>query len=410
MTTSPPPRRAPLLFLLTTAFLFSIGLSLVFPVLPFIVTQYVPEVSQQASVIGWLGAVFALLSFLSAPVMGALSDAYGRRPVLILSLLGSAVGYVLFGVGGSLWILFLGRAIDGLTAGGMSALFGYLADVTPEEDRGKVFGQIGAVIGAGFILGPALGGALSTISLSAPMFVAAGVCVLNALWGTFFLPESLAPERRQRHFDAAHLNPVSSLRAALAFPAVRRLVSVSVLFLLPFTIMQTVLALLGRDVMHWGPTQLGTVFMVVGVCDIIAQGGLLPLLLRRLGERGVAQLGLALGAVGTAGLALLTIWPSVVLLYAATIGLAVGEGIFTASLNALLSNAAPADAQGRVQGGAQSMNSLAQVVGPLAAGPLYARTGGVGTFGASTGLILLALGVLVSQRGSGQATPVADTA
>ena len=115
-------------------------------------------------------------------------------------------------------------------------------------------------------------------------------------------------------------------------------------------------------------------------------------------------------ANGTAGLALLTIWPSVALLYAATIGLAVGEGIFTASLNALLSNAAPADAQGRVQGGAQSMNSLAQVVGPLAAGPLYARTGGVGTFGASTGLILLALGVLVSQRGSGQATPVADTA
>mgnify|MGYP002720523301 CR=1 FL=1 len=117
-----------------------------------------------------------------------------------------------------------------------------------------------------------------------------------------------------------------------------------------------------------------------------------------------------MGAVGTAGLAMLTLWPSAALVYAATICLAVGEGIFTASVNALLSNAAPADAQGRVQGGAQSFSSLAQVAGPLAAGPLYARTGGVGTFGASTGLILLALGVLVSQRGAGQTAPVADTA
>ncbi|MBZ9752610.1 MFS transporter [Deinococcus sp. HMF7604] len=393
-----PPRRPPLLFLLATAFLFSIGMTLVFPVLPFIVAEYVPQVAHQATVIGWLSATFALLSFLSAPVMGALSDAYGRRPVLVLSLLGSAVGYLLFGIGGSLWMLFLGRAIDGLTAGGMSALFGYLADTVPEEDRGKVFGQVGAVVGAGFIIGPAIGGALSHISLSAPMFLAAAVCLLNMLWGAFVLPESLAPERRQRHFDAAHLNPLAQLRGVLALPAVRRLVTVSVLFMLPFTIMQTVLALLGRDVLHWGPAQMGTAFMVVGVCDIVAQGGLLPLLIRRLGERGVATLGLALGVLGALGLALLVWWPIPAVIYASVILMAVGEGIFTASLSALLSLATPADAQGRVQGGAQSFNALAQVTGPLLAGPLYTRTGGSGTFGASAVLILVALGVLGLQN------------
>lgn len=396
--TPAPSRRPPLLFLLATAFLFSIGLTLVFPVLPFIVTQYVPDVTRQASVIGWLSATYALLTFLSAPVMGALSDAYGRRPVLILSLLGSAIGYVLFGIGGSLGLLFLGRAIDGLTAGGISALYGFLADVTPEEDRGRVFGQVGAVFGAGFIIGPAIGGALSHLSLAAPMFAAAAICALNMLWGAFILPESLAPERRQRHFDAAHLNPVTGLRAALAYPAARRLITVSVLFLLPFTMMQTILALVGRDVMHWNAAQMGTVFMIVGVCDIIAQGGLLPLLLNRLGERGVARLGLSLGALGTLGLAALPLLPSPALLYAAVILMAIGEGIFTASLGALLSTAAPADAQGRVQGGAQSFGSLAQVAGPLLAGPLYARTAAPGTFGASAALILVALGVLTTQR------------
>lgn len=183
MNASPPLQKAPLLFLLITAFLFATGISIVFPVLPFIVAKYVPQVSQQAAVIGLLGAAYAFFSFFSSPVLGAMSDAYGRRPILILSLLGSATGYVLFGIGGSLWVLFLGRIIDGLCAGGIGALFGYVADTTPEEQRGKVFGQIGATTGAGFIIGPAIGGLASHLSLSAPMFLAAGVALLNVLWG-----------------------------------------------------------------------------------------------------------------------------------------------------------------------------------------------------------------------------------
>lgn len=397
-----PSKRPPALFLHTTAFLFSVGMALVFPVLPYIVMQYVPEVKAQPAVMGWLGAIFALCTFVSGPVMGALSDAYGRRPVLILALLGSAVGYVLFGIGGSLFMLFAGRIIDGLTAGGISAMFGYIADTTPPQERGKVFGQIGATFGTGFIVGPALGGLLSHLSLSAPMFVAAAVCLLNMAWGYFVLPESL--QKREKHFDAAHLNPLAQLSGALAYPAVRRLVTVGVLFTIPFSIMQLTLALLARDTLHWGPGQVSTAFMVVGVCDILAQGFLLPHLLARLGEKGVAQLGLSMGVAGLLGYVLLPIFPSAALLYGCVILFAVGEGIFTATQGALLSLAAPADEQGRVQGGAQAFGSLAQIVGPLSGGTLYSRFGPSATFGAGAVLVALALALLTGSRpASGQA-------
>ena len=400
-------RRPPILFLLATAFLFSMGLSLVFPVLPFVVAQYVPDPHRQATVIGWLAASYALLTFFSSPVLGALSDAYGRRPVLILSLLGSAVGYLIFGLGGSLLALFLGRGIDGLTAGGLSALFGYVADTTPEEERGKVFGQIGAVIGAGFIIGPAIGGLLSHLGLSAPFYAAALVSVLNLLWGAFVLPESLSPERRTRHFDAAHLNPLRQLRGALASPVVRRLVGVSMLFILPFSLMQVAVTLLARDALGWGPGQVSTVFMVVGVCDIVAQGLLLPSLLRWLGDQGVARLGLGLGVVGMVGLALVSPLGSAALLYLGVILFASGEGIFNASLAALLSSAVPGESQGQVQGGAQGFQSLAQVAGPLAGGALYSRLGGAPTFAAGSVVVALALSLLLGRLSGSEARKVA---
>lgn len=392
------PQRPPILFLLATAFLFSMGLSLAFPVLPFVVAKYVPDLHQQATVIGWLAAIYALLTFCSSPVLGALSDAYGRRPVLILSLLGSATGYVIFGIGGSLFMLFLGRGIDGLTAGGLSTLFGYVADTTPEEERGQVFGQIGATVGAGFIIGPAIGGLLSHLSLSAPFYAAALVSVLNLLWGYFILPESLPASRRTKRFDAAHLNPLTQLRSALVLPVVRRLVTVSVLFILPFSLMQVVLTLMARDSLHWGPGQVATVFMVVGVCDIVAQGGLLPILLRRLGDRRVSQLGLSMGVVGMALLALVPVTASAAVLYLGVILFASGEGIFNATLASLLSASVSEQAQGRVQGGAQGIQSLAQVAGPLAGSTLYSRLGGAPTFAVGAVVVALALAVLTASR------------
>ena len=228
----PSTKVPPILFLMVTAFLFATGISIVFPVLPYIVAKYVPNVSQQAAMIGLLGASYAFCSFFSSPVLGAFSDAYGRRPIVILSLTGSAIGYLIFGIGGSLWILFLGRIIDGLCAGGMGALFGYLADTTPEKDRGRVFGQIGATVGAGFIVGPAIGGLASHLSLSAPMFLAAGVSLLNVLVGRCSCCRKVLPVSRRgtRTLTRRISIPFKQLSGALSYPAVRRLVTVGVLF------------------------------------------------------------------------------------------------------------------------------------------------------------------------------------
>jgi len=171
-----------------------------------------------------------------------------------------------------------------------------------------------------------------------------------------------------------------------------------VLFALPLSIVQVAVALLGRDVLGWGPAQASTLFILVGASDVVAQGALLPYLIRALGDRGVVVLGLTLGIVGLTCMALLAVFPFAALLYGGTLAFAAGEGIFNASQNALISNAAPQDAQGRVQGGAQAFGSLAQVVGPLAGGGLYSRFGPGATFGTAAAVVLAALGLLTAQK------------
>jgi MFS transporter, DHA1 family, tetracycline resistance protein len=186
------------------------------------------------------------------------------------------------------------------------------------------------------------------------------------------------------------------LRNALALPVVRRLVTVGVLFILPFSLMQVALPIMARDTLGWGPGQLGTLLMLVGLCDIVAQGLLLPHLIRALGEGRVARAGLVLGVVGMAGLALLPLYPLTPVLYLSVLLLAVGEGLYTACMTTLISLAIPADQQGRVQGGAQAMGELAQSVGPLVSGQLYARLGPAATFGIGAAVVALALGALIS--------------
>ncbi len=392
------PKRPPTALLLFTLFLFGLSLSLVFPVLPFIAARYVPDPGQQSVVIGLLAATTSLLAFFGSPVLGALSDAFGRRPVILLTLLGSAAGYLLFGIGGSLAMLFLGRVLDGVAAGGMGALFAYIADTTSEENRARVFGQVGAAVGAAMIVGPAVGGLLAHFGTSTPVFVAAGVTLLNLLWAGAALPETLVPEKRRPDFGLAHLNPLLHLRQALADPLVRRLVTVSALFILPFSLMQVALPVMARDLLHWGPGQVGTVLMVSGVSDVVAQGLLLPFLIRTLGEGRVARAGLALGVAGMAGLALLPLRPLALWVYLGVTLLALGEGIDTACMTTLISLAVPDSEQGRVQGGTQAVGQLAQVAGPLVGGQLYARLGPAATFGVGAVMVVVALGALLGLR------------
>jgi MFS transporter, DHA1 family, tetracycline resistance protein len=397
--------RTTLLFLQATAFLNAVGFGIIGPVSPFLAQRFAGDATQTAAVIGWLASSFALCAFLSAPVLGALSDRFGRRPVLIISLLGTVAGYAIFGLAGSLWMLFLGRIVDGLTAGNIGALFAYLGDTTKPEDRGRTFGLIGASFGAGFIVGPAIGGLASKISLQAPFLIAAVVILVSAVWGYFSLPESLPPERRTRDLKISQLNPFTQLAGVFKMAGLRPYLIASVLFFIAFVGLQTTLALLVKDVLGWGPDTTGYMFIAVGVTDILVQGVALSWLLKTLRERGVTMLGFSLVIGGLLTMALLPLHRSAALLIAGVIAFAGGEGMATATLGAMTSQAAGPEAQGRVQGGSQALQSLSSALIPLGAAQLYAHLGPPSPYWAGAVSVALAVVVLLGLTRPSQPAP-----
>ena len=377
------------------------GFGLVGPVLPYLVGRSVSDPSQLALVVSLLSVSYAGCAFVAAPLLGALSDRYGRRPVLLVSLLGSAIGYALFGIGGALWVLFLGRIIDGVTAGNFSALFGILGDSTAPAERGQYFGLIGAAAGGGFILGPAIGGLASKIGLEVPFFMAAGLTLVNLLWGYLLVPETLEPHNRSPALQWAQLNPFMQIAGLFQITALRWLLVAGTLFIIPFAIMTTTLALLLKDSLNWGADQTSLVFIVVGISDIAVQGLLLGWLLKTFGERRVAISALLVAVCGLVGMALLPSIPSTVLVFSSVIAFAVGEGVFTATLGSLLSQSAGPTMQGRVQGGSQALQSLTQVGGPLFGGQLYSRVSSGAPFWAGAGMVLIgAIALLAGGAGS----------
>ncbi|WP_394848490.1 MFS transporter [Pendulispora brunnea] len=365
----------------STAFLNAAGMGLVIPVLPFLAARYAYGPAQVASVVGWLETVYALCAFLAAPLLGALSDAVGRRPVLLISIVGSAVGYALFGCAWALPLLFVSRIVDGLTAGNTSALFAYVGDSTSEEERGRAFGRMGAVSGAGFIVGPALGGlAVRFGGLSAPFYFAAAVTALNAILGFFFLPESLPQERRTRAMPT--WNPFGQLATLFGWDHVRPLLIVRVLFMAAFACVMT-FPLLAKDGLGWGADKVSFVLICVGLADILVQGLLLGVLDRLLGSTRVLALGIGLTMLGFVGFVAVARFASPsspssstgAVFFGAIVALACGEGLFTATLTAFLSRVAGAEAQGQIQGGSHALQELTGVAMPLVATQLYAHCG-----------------------------------
>lgn len=377
--TAPParikPSQAALFFMLLTAFLSTMGIGIISPVLPFIVQQYLPNQDTVATVIGWLISLYAICQFIAAPGLGALSDRFGRRPILLLCLFGSALGYALFGWGGALWVLFLGRIIDGLTGGNFSILAAYVSDVTAPEERGSYFGKFGAAAGVGFIVGPVIGGFAARWGYQAPVYVAAALTLFNMLWGYFFLAESLPAAQRNAHVGLSHLNPLTQLRGVFAIVQLRWLLLISFLYAFPFAILQSTSSVLIKDSLAWDADGIGLVFLMLGVMDIVVQGGLVSFLLPRLGERKVALLGLVSLVLANSLYALLPSLPSAALLFGSVFIYGLGSGLIEPALRGLLSQAAGAGEQGVVQGGAQSLQSLAMVIGPLVGGLLYAQVG-----------------------------------
>lgn len=355
------------LTMLTTA-----GMTVVLPVLPFVVLRYVPAQGSLALWVGVLETVNALCAFLVAPILGALSDRVGRRPIIIIAAFGAALGYLLFGIGGSIWVLLLGRVIQGATAGDLPALFAYLADITPPEQRAKRFGLLGALSGIGTMVGPALGGLLASVNVAFPVFVTAGIALVIAILSIFVLPESLAPGKRMSTVKVAEILPLRVLTGVFSRPELRGLMVGFILVTVPFTFFVNNFSVLALDSIQWNATKIGLVTAVVGVIDIVIQGGLLRVLLPRIGERGVIVSGIVAQALGLLGLAIVgSLLAQPWLFIAGALTLAAGQGGATAAMDGAMSNSVRDDEQGWLAGATQSLNSAIGMVAPLLAGVLY---------------------------------------
>ena len=359
----------PTLFLIV--FIDLVGFGLVIPLLPF----YALRFGARPQEVTLLLAVYSLMQLFAAPLWGRLSDRVGRRPVLMISMATSVLAYLWIGSATAVWMLFAARALAGACAGNIAAAQAYIADITKPEERAKGMGLIGAAFGLGFIIGPALGGLLAgnnpaTADIDTPAWVAAGLSFL-ALWGVIlFLPESLPADLRGMHGGSR--SRLKAIWNVLGRPVLSRLILIFFLVILAFAGMESTFALWAIEQFGWGPGQVGYVFAYVGVLSAILQGGLIGRLARRFGEERLLLCGLAL--IGTGLLAMLFAH-SIPRLAFAVSALALGMGLTQPSLNSLISRRAGREEQGEVLGVSQSVGSLSRVLGPAAAGFLFAQFG-----------------------------------
>lgn len=380
------------IMLIVLTMLTVIGMTVVLPVLPFVVLQYVSEEKDLAIWVGILEAINGLCAFLVAPFLGRLSDRFGRRPVIIAAAFGAAFSMALFGIGGALWVLVLARVIQGLTAGDMPALFAYLADITPPEQRARRFGLLGALSGIGMMVGPAIGGLLAAISLQLPVFLTAAVGLTIAILSIFLLPESLKPENRIEKIAARDIQPFAVFKNAFGRKELRGLLIAFGLLALPFGFFVNNFSVLALDAIQWGPTQIGLLTAGVGIIDILIQGVLLGILLPRIGERGVIVSGIVAQMIGLIGLAVVaSVFAQPWVFIVGALMLAAGQGASTAAMDGAMSNAVRDDEQGWLGGVTQSLNAAMGTAAPLIAGALYALVSHAAPYWLGAALMVIAV-------------------
>ena len=401
------PRRPPaLLFILLTALIDVMGIGLIIPVLPGLVKELAGSEAGGARFIGVLTAAYAAMQFIFAPILGTLSDRFGRRPVLLLSLAGMVLDYLLLFFSPNLWWLLVGRLIAGVTGASLTVANAYIADVTAPEDRAKNFGRLGATWGVGFILGPMLGGWLGEQGLRAPFLFAAGLTALNFLYGLLVLPESLPPEKRGAA-SGGSLNPFTPLRALTEYPMLRALTLTFVLLGLAGQVIVSTWVLYTEGVLRWSPLQNGIAFAVYGLLTAGVQAGLISPFIARFGERRTIMTGLV---ASTLEFVVLSVARSAPVLYLSLVVGALG-GLAQPAMQGLISRQVGEQEQGRVMGAITSLNSLVGVFGPLLATSVFAAGQGAGFPGAAFVLgavlsilgTLLILGVLRGIPGTGRA-------
>ncbi|MBC1910428.1 MFS transporter [Listeria innocua] len=382
-----------LLFGLISVFLYGMGFSIIMPVVPFLVAPYVSNSSEQALMVTLLTSVYALCVFFAAPGLGALSDRFGRRPVLLICFIGSAIGYFVFGLGGALWVLFLGRIIEGITGGSISTLFAFFADITPEEQRTKYFGWVSAAAGAGAALGPAFGGVIANFGYAMPFFFGAAITFINLVFGYFYMPETLKEENRLKRIPLIRLNPFSQLLNILTIKHLGRLLIAAFLIWIPNGSLQAVMSQFAIDNFSWKPALIGLMFSIMGVQDILSQAFVMPKLLLKLSDKQIAILGMIAEIVGYALIAASSIFILPQLLVIGMFVFGFGDSIFGPAFNGMVSKSASASEQGRIQGGSQAIQSLARIIGPIIGGQIYITLGHAAP--AVMGVILITIAIFI---------------
>ena len=367
-------RRATFVFVFLVVALDMLALGIIVPILPKLVLEFEGgDSAGAAAVYGLFGTVWAAMQFLCAPVLGALSDRFGRRRVILISCLGLGLDYFLMAWAPTLWWLFVGRVISGITSSSFATAYAYIADVTPEGERAGRYGLLGAAFGIGFIIGPALGGLLGSVALRLPFWVAGGLSLLGALYGYFVLPESRPPERRAA-FEWRRANPVGALELLRAGRTLAALATVAFLYRAAHDALPSMFVLYADHRYAWDERTVGVVLALVGAASMIVQVGLVGRAVQRFGEHRTMLAGLTFGALsfGVYGLA-----PSGALF---VVGILPGAlfGLTYPSLLGLLTRQVGDEEQGRLQGAVASLMGIAGVLAPvlftqtfaLAAGPL----------------------------------------
>jgi DHA1 family tetracycline resistance protein-like MFS transporter len=364
-----PIRKHALAFITVTLLLDTIGFGLIMPVYPRLLVDITGESLSRAAIYGgWLGFIYAAMQFLAAPILGNLSDRYGRRRVILISVGALGIDYIIMGFAPTLTWLFVGRAIAGAAGASFTPAYAYVADISPPERRAQNFGLISAAFGIGFIIGPAIGGLLGTLGPRAPFFAAAVLSLTNFFYGFFVLPESLPPERR-RTFQWRRANPLGTLIQMKKHPVVLGLLCALFLWSLGNQVMPSTWAFYTKFRFGWSEAIIGASFAAVGVVMASSQLIVMRFVVPKLGERRTALIGIASGTVGYAGFGLATAgWMMFALLGTWFFG-----AIVMPTTNAIMSHLISPDAQGELQGAVASLFSLAAIIGPPIMTHLFAR-------------------------------------
>ena len=353
-------RKAAMSFIMVTVLIDMISIGLMVPVLPHIVGTFTQSNDEQTLAFLAVVLAFGVANFLTSPILGMLSDRYGRRPVLLLGFAGMATSFFVTAAATSLWMLVAVRLFSGAMQSNISIANAYVADISNAEDRARRFGQLGAMFGIGFILGPVIGGVLGDIDVRLPFLAAGGMAVLNGAFGYFVLPESLPPDKR-RAFDWRRANPVTSLQGLAALKGVGPLVLVLALSGLAQFMLHMTWVLYTKFKIGWGPGEVGWSLLAVGVMSALGQGVLLKPLLKRFSPRKLAVMGMTSAALAYFGWGLATqAWMLYAIIFLNVLG-----GVASASMQSIISNAADATRQGQTMGAVSSLNSLMAVIAPV---------------------------------------------